>query len=429
MSDIAINVENLSKQYKIGTATDKGRTFREALTDKIVTPLRLMRNTFFRPDTSGLDTESKLIWALKNISFQVKKGEVLGVIGRNGAGKTTLLKILSRITEPTAGEVRIAGRVGSLLEVGAGFHSELTGRENVYLSGSILGMKKAEIVKKFDKIVAFAEVEKFIDTPVKRYSSGMYMRLAFAVAANLEPEILLIDEVLAVGDAVFQTKCMAEMSNITKQGRTVLFVSHNMGAVGSICQHGIVLDKGKILFQGPIHEAIQFYEVEISQKGYIQESIADRTDRRGTGEVRLISFHIENEEGGKIEKILNGHTVKFFFGYRTKSDRGAKNVELNVAFERQNGEVVFKLGTRYTGQRIKQLSPKGYITLMIRRFPLVPGRYKINTYLESEKNPSDYIIPLTYLNVVDGDFYNSGYQVYENESKILIDGKWSCISL
>ena len=433
MDDIGINVENLSKQYKIGAAADKGRTFREALTDKIVTPLRLMRNTFFRPDTSGFNAEparigsggSELIWALKNISFQIKKGEVVGIIGRNGAGKTTLLKILSRITEPTEGKVSINGRVGSLLEVGAGFHSELTGRENIYLNGAILGMKKAEIDKKFDNIVAFAEIKRFIDTPVKRYSSGMYMRLAFAVAAQLEPEILLVDEVLAVGDALFQTKCLAKMSSITQQGRTVLFVSHNMGAVGSICRHGIVLDKGEIAFQGPIHQAIQFYEEEIFQKRHIQKSIADRTDRSGTGEVRLISFHIENEEGEWIERIPNGNTVKFFFGYRTKNDQGAENVELNIAIERQNGEAIFKLGTRCTGQRIKQLPSKGYIILTIRRFPLVPGRYKINAYLESRATPADYIIPLTNLDVIDGDFYGSGYQVYENESKILIDGTWS----
>ena len=283
MSDIVINIENLSKQYEIGSINDRGRTFREALTDKFMISFRKARNTF-APVASDIEAETRSIWALKDVSLQIKQGEVLGVIGRNGAGKTTLLRILSRITEPTKGQVEISGRVGSLLEVGAGFHSELTGRENIYLNGSILGMKKTEIGRKFDEIVDFAEIEKFIDTPVKRYSSGMYMRLAFAVAANLEPEILLVDEVLAVGDAVFQTKCLAKMSNITQQGRTVLFVSHNMGAVGSICQQGIVLDKGKITFQGPIQHATKFYEEEILQKEYVYKSIVDRTDRSGTGE-------------------------------------------------------------------------------------------------------------------------------------------------
>lgn len=425
MSDIVINIENLGKQYKIGATKDKGRTFREALTDKIVIPLRLVKNIFSRSDSSGLDAESGSIWALKNISFQVKKGEVLGIIGRNGAGKTTLLKILSRITEPTEGQAMVRGRIGSLLEVGAGFHSELTGGENIYLSGSILGMKKAEIDSKFDGIVAFAEIERFLDTPVKRYSSGMYMRLAFAVAANLEPEILLVDEVLAVGDAVFQTKCLSKMSSITQQGRTVFFVSHNMGAVGSICKHGIVLDKGKIAFQGPIQEAIRFYEGEIFQKQYVDTPIADRKDRRGTGDIKLIDFHLENQAGEKINCIHNGNTVKLFFSYCTKREQGAENVDLNIIVERENGEKVFQLGTRFTGQRFKHLPHKGDIICTINRFPLVPGKYKLSLYLESETNPSDFIVPLTYLDVVDGDFYNSGYQVYENESKMLVDGTWS----
>ena len=428
MSDIAINVENLSKQYEISIGTNKGRTFREALVDKALIPIRRLRNTFVH-NTPDLDADARFIWALKNIFIQVEKGEVLGIIGRNGAGKTTLLKILSRITEPTEGEIRITGRVGSLLEVGAGFHSELTGRENIYLSGAILGMKKAEIDKKFDDMVAFAEIEKFLNTPVKRYSSGMYMRLAFSVAAHLDPEILLVDEVLAVGDAIFQTKCLAKMSSVTQQGRTVLFVSHNMGAVSSICQRGLVLDEGSIVFQGPIQEAIQFYEGEIFQKKYVGKPIVDRKDRKGTGDVRLVDFHIENENGEKIDRIHNGNTVKLCFSYLTKKEQGAEKVDLNIVVERGNGERVFQLGTRFTGQQIEHLPHKGHIVCTIKRFPLVPGKYKLSLYLESEMNPSDYIIPLTYLDVVDGDFYDSGYQVFENESKILIDGKWSYISL
>ncbi len=427
MNDIAINIENLSKQYKIG-ATEKGRTFRESLTDKVLTPLRKVRNAFAH-STSGVDAEPESIWALKNISLQVKQGEVLGVIGRNGAGKTTLLKILSRITEPTEGEARITGRVGSLLEVGAGFHSELTGKENIYLSGAILGMKKVEIDKKFDDIVAFAEIEKFLNTPVKRYSSGMYMRLAFAVAAHMDPEILLVDEVLAVGDAIFQTKCLAKMSDITRQGRTVLFVSHNLGAVGSICRRGIVLDQGNIIFEGPIQESIQFYESEIFQKKYADKSLTERKDRSGTGDVKLVDFHLENEDGEKIERILNGNTVKLCFSYRTKREQGAEDVNLNIVVEREAGERVFQLGTRFTGRQIEHLPHNGRIVCTIKRFPLAPGKYKLNLYLESEMNVSDYIIPLTYLDVVDGDFYGSGYQVFENESKILIDGKWSYLSI
>src|SRR4030042_1479097 len=222
-----ISVENLSKQYRIGTRLPY-KTFRETLMNAITSPAKL-----FNKNRSG---ENNTIWALKDVSFEVQKGEVLGIIGRNGAGKTTLLKILSRVTDPTEGEVRIRGRVGSLLEVGTGFHPELTGRENIFLNGAILGMRKEEIKKKFDEIVAFSEIEKFLDTPVKRYSSGMYVRLAFAVAAHLEPDVLLVDEVLAGGDIAFQKKCLGKMGDIAKGGRTVLFISHHMGAVRNLCK-------------------------------------------------------------------------------------------------------------------------------------------------------------------------------------------------
>jgi lipopolysaccharide transport system ATP-binding protein len=425
MSDIAINVENLSKQYKIGAAADKGRTFREALTGKIVTPLRLMRNTFCRPDSSGLDAESELIWALKNISFQVKKGEVVGIIGRNGAGKTTLLKILSRITEPTEGEARINGRVGSLLEVGAGFHSELTGRENIYLNGAILGMKKAEIDKKFDNIVAFAEMERFIDTPVKRYSSGMYMRLAFAVASQLEPEILLVDEVLAVGDALFQTKCLAKISSITQQGRTVLFVSHNMSAISSICKTGILLEAGKISFAGPVREAVSIYLDQFSGTSQREMQLSLRKDRTGTGEAKLVNFCLEDEDGKKIVQIRNGQTVRFIFDYITKSNREVKDVDFQIVMLTQEAELLFQFGTRFTGQQLKKIAPKGKFICEIRKFPLVPGHYRLDAYLAAGGKPSDYISWLTLVDVIDGDFYQSGYSIFEKESKFLVDGSFS----
>jgi lipopolysaccharide transport system ATP-binding protein len=232
-----ISVENLSKQYRIGTKVSY-KTLRETLMNVAASPARLFKR-------NGSD-EDNTIWALKDVSFEVKQGEVLGIIGRNGAGKTTLLKILSRVTEPTEGEVRLRGRVGSLLEVGTGFHPELTGRENIFLNGTILGMRKEEIKRKFDEIVAFAEIEKFLDTPVKRYSSGMYVRLAFAVAAHLDPEILLVDEVLAVGDAEFQKKCLGKMGDISEEGRTVLLVSHNMTSIVKLCSAAIWLDDGHV---------------------------------------------------------------------------------------------------------------------------------------------------------------------------------------
>ena len=249
MSDVAISVDSLSKSYKIGLRERHGRSFREAFTDTVLSPVRRLKS--IASGGHGANSADDTFWALKNVSFEVKRGDVVGIIGRNGAGKSTLLKILSRITEPTAGEIRLRGRVASLLEVGTGFHPELTGRENIYLNGAILGMKRAEITRKFDEIVDFAEIEKFLDTPVKRYSSGMYVRLAFAVAAHLEPEILIVDEVLAVGDAEFQNKCLGKMQEVSKgQGRTVLFVSHNMSAVHALCSSAIVLRRGEMAAHG-----------------------------------------------------------------------------------------------------------------------------------------------------------------------------------
>ena len=256
MNDTVIHVENLGKQYRIGTAPERYKTLRDTLVAGINAPInRLKRGASAMRNASA----ASIIWALRDITFDVPRGKVLGIVGRNGAGKSTLLKILSRVTEPTEGYAEIHGRVGSLLEVGTGFHPELTGRENIYLNGAILGMKRTEIERKFDEIVSFSEVEQFIDTPVKRYSSGMYLRLAFAVAAHLEPEILVVDEVLAVGDAEFQRKCMGKMSDVAQAGRTVLFVSHNMSAVLRLTEETLVLDKGRLVYRAPTPQAVDYY--------------------------------------------------------------------------------------------------------------------------------------------------------------------------
>ena len=255
MTEIAVRVDGLSKQYRIGARQGTSGTLR----DQMVSNLKSLFGRNGDKSSASNDKESNSIWALKDVSFEVKQGEVLGIIGRNGAGKSTLLKMLSRITEPTSGRIEINGRVSSLLEVGTGFHGELTGRENVYLNGTILGMKRGEIAKKFDEIVAFAGVEQFIDTPVKHYSSGMYLRLAFAVAAHLEPEILIVDEVLAVGDADFQKKCLGKMSSVADQGRTIFFVSHNMPAITRLCNRVIYLDEGKLRLDGTAHDVVKAY--------------------------------------------------------------------------------------------------------------------------------------------------------------------------
>ena len=277
MPDTVISVENVGKRYTLSHRVNgaKYTTFREVIARQAVAPFRAIGKKMFgrngsngsHPDAAigpSLNNTVENFWALKDVSFEVKQGEVIGIIGRNGAGKSTLLKILSRITDPTEGRIRIKGRVASLLEVGTGFHPELSGRENVYLNGSILGMSRAEIKAKFEEIVAFAEVEKFLDTPVKRYSSGMYVRLAFAIAAHLEPEILVVDEVLAVGDVEFQKKCLGKMHDVATGGRTVLFVSHNMAAVRQLTTRGLVLGKGQILYQGCPDKAIEIYSGSIS---------------------------------------------------------------------------------------------------------------------------------------------------------------------
>jgi len=255
MGDLVIRSQKLGKQYRIGALQKGYRTLRESIVDAARAPWRLLRRSIRGESTP----EDELIWALRDIDFEVRQGEVLGVIGRNGAGKSTLLKVLARITEPTVGRVQVAGRVGSLLEVGTGFHPELTGRENTYLNGAILGMRHAEIDQRFDEIVAFSEIEKFIDTPVKHYSSGMFLRLAFAVAAHLTPEILLVDEVLAVGDERFQKKCMGKMESVGKEGRTILFVSHNMNAIHRLCPRVILLEEGRVAADGDTSEVIAQY--------------------------------------------------------------------------------------------------------------------------------------------------------------------------
>jgi len=258
MNNIAIKADNLGKQYRIGSLKASYKTLRESLVETATAPFR-RAGKLLSGQAYGAAELDETIWALRNVSLEVRQGEVMGIIGHNGAGKSTLLKVLSRISCPTEGNAMIYGRLGSLLEIGTGFHPELTGRENIYLNGAIIGMKKREIALKFDEIVAFAEIEKFIDTPVKHYSSGMYVRLAFAVAAHLEADILLVDEVLAVGDISFQKKCLGKMSNVAREGRTIIFVSHNMGAISSLCESACIIDNGRLIFKGDVEQAILLY--------------------------------------------------------------------------------------------------------------------------------------------------------------------------
>ena len=303
MTDIAICVDNLGKRYRIGAREKRANTLRERLENLAASPFDYLLRTLRGP------SEEEIIWALKDVSFEVKHGEVLGIIGRNGAGKSTLLKILSRITEPTTGQAEVYGRIASLLEVGTGFHPELTGRENIYLNGAILGMTSAEIDSKFDEIVDFSGVEKFIDTPVKRYSSGMFVRLAFSVAAHLEPEILLVDEVLAVGDVEFQQKCLGKMQDVTQQGRTVLFVSHNMASIKSLCNRAILLNSGQIVCDGDVEGAVDTYltgETDMSQTGVIPDDIP----RGGTGEALCRRVELLDSADRPISQLYLGQPFR-----------------------------------------------------------------------------------------------------------------------
>jgi lipopolysaccharide transport system ATP-binding protein len=332
MSDIAIRAENLGKRYRIGSRPEKYRTLRDTLA---VAPARLVRSLF---GGSGIRREGpEEFWALKNVSFEVRRGEVVGVIGRNGAGKSTLLKILSRITEPTEGYAEIHGRVGSLLEVGTGFHPELTGRENIFLNGAILGMRRSEIENKFDEIVDFAEVEKFIDTPIKHYSSGMYLRLAFAVAAHLEPEILLVDEVLAVGDAQFQKKCLGKMQDVAHEGRTVLFVSHNMAAISQLCQDAIWFEHGTVMTHGPSGEVVTRYLSEGS------ESRAERCWKypgNAPGDDRIRLLAVRAVQSGRISDVLDINEpwdVELEFA----ALREVKNLVIGISFFTEEGICLF----------------------------------------------------------------------------------------
>jgi lipopolysaccharide transport system ATP-binding protein len=323
-NEIAIRVRGLGKKYIIGGPQEKYLTMRDAIVNSVKAP-------FHRNPDKNLCTSANVFWALKDVSFDVHNGEVVGIIGRNGAGKSTLLKILSRITAPTEGTVELHGRVGSLLEVGTGFHPEMTGRENIFLNGSILGMKKIEIEQKFEEIVKFAEIDKFIDTPVKRYSSGMYVRLAFAVAAHLEPEILVVDEVLAVGDAGFQKKCLGKMGEVAKEGRTVLFVSHNMGAIGQLCDRCILLENGNKKMDGPSESVIAAYLEQSSQTNNLSPIV--KFDSNPELDMQILSLAIYNHEGNLSSELDRSKPFIIQMEYQVHTPVEGATIELIIETE------------------------------------------------------------------------------------------------
>ncbi|HEY6342770.1 MAG TPA: ABC transporter ATP-binding protein [Bryobacteraceae bacterium] len=367
MSDIAIRVEGLSKQFRIGSP-ERYRTFRDTLTDTLAAPFRFMRNG------ASNKAPAETIWALKDVSFEVRHGEVIGIIGRNGAGKSTLLKILSRITEPTKGHAEIHGRVGSLLEVGTGFHPELTGRENIFLNGAILGMKRAEILRKFDEIVAFAEIEKFIDTPVKHYSSGMYVRLAFAVAAHMQSEILIVDEVLAVGDAEFQKKCLGRMKEVSAGGRTVLFVSHNLDVVSRLCGRAALLAGGRLEDIGSCSSILSAYQ-RSKQSGFRRCSFR-------IGEATLVTrLALHENDGSQASRT---------FSLTLESDKSLTISEFALIFYTLSGQRIGLIDFRdCLDDIIIQKDVENAFALTINTFDLVSGDYDLKLWVESPGGSAD----------------------------------------
>lgn len=396
----AVKADNVSKLYRLDSSVELGRTLRDAITDSA---RRL--NPFSKNGSKGIG-RGEDFRALDNVSFEIQPGEIVGIVGRNGAGKSTLLKVISRVTEPTAGKIEIYGRVGSLLEVGTGFHPELSGRENIFLNGSILGMSRVEIQRKFDEIVAFSEIEKFVDTPVKRYSSGMYVRLAFAVAAHLEPEVLLIDEVLAVGDAAFQQKCLGRMSEVSKEGRTILFVSHNTAALLGLCTRGILLEEGKVTMDGSIESAVSGY-----LKGVTLGKLGDLTGykhREGSGRVRFTKVAFEDLSGNPVSQGVSGKPLVIRLDYESTEAAALPRCRASVAVYDTLGQALINFSSELVIAAPVNLPPKGTVRCVVPQLPLTQSNYLVTLFLEVNGVVEDWLHKVVELPVIDGDFYQTG---------------------
>jgi lipopolysaccharide transport system ATP-binding protein len=409
MSSAAIEVSDLSKQYRIGFRRQRHRTLRFAIADAVSARTRR------RP----AEEEGRWIWALRDVSLAIEPGEVVGIIGRNGAGKSTMLKILSRITEPTAGYADIRGRVGSLLEIGTGFHPELTGRENIYLYGAILGMKKKEIDGRFDEIVSFAEVETFLDTPIKHYSSGMTVRIAFAVAAHLEPEILLVDEVLAVGDLAFQKKCLGKMGGIASEGRTVLFVSHNMAVIQALCQRGIFLHDGRVSVDAPVEQAIGAYLKTLEE--VVTEDLLSRRDRDGYHDVKVARLEISSEDQqGHTRALSTGRPARFVFSLTDSHPR------LTCAFSIYNnlGHPVMTFDSGATSLEDRAGGNANQYVCEVAALPLVPGRYRVDLRLRDDVHLQDSLEAAAFFDVEPGALAGRPVSLVERRGDVVAEHRW-----
>ncbi|HEX5171545.1 MAG TPA: ABC transporter ATP-binding protein [Cyclobacteriaceae bacterium] len=407
MSDIAVKVENLGKKFLIGHQIegDLRRSFVGKFRNLIASSNGQSREEF---------------WALKDVSFEIKKGEAVGIIGRNGAGKSTLLKILSRITDPTSGRFEINGRVSSLLEVGTGFHSELTGRENIYLNGTILGMRRIEIKKKFDAIVDFSGVEKFIDTPVKHYSSGMKVRLAFSVAAHLEPEILIVDEVLAVGDVEFQKKCLGKMDEVSKkEGKTILFVSHNMGVINNLCKGGIWLKQGQVNYTGEINKTIELYLAAFTAEPI--DTISG--SKKGAKDVRIVNLKFKGKANQEVEDVIGGQPLTIELRYQSEFEY-LTNVVVGIVIMNSQGQFLTVLNNKMSNFSFDKIPGTGTISCHLDQLPLMYGRHTLNINFYVNNIPQVVIEGAKHFYVEDGDYYASGFSNASRRQGIYIAQKW-----
>jgi len=426
MNDIVIRVDSLSKNYHIGRKQKGYKTLRDTLADAFIAPFR-KAGKLLRGQPTGAAELDETIWALKDVNLEVKQGEVIGIIGRNGSGKSTLLKILSRITEPTDGFAEIHGRVGSLLEVGTGFHSELTGRENVFLNGAILGMRRAEIERKFDEIVDFSGVEKFVDTPVKHYSSGMYLRLAFSVAAFLESDILIVDEVLAVGDIVFQDKCLGKMDSVARGGRTVLFVSHNLGVIERLCGRAILLSEGSITAEGRPSEVIAQYVEHEYRKSDSSNSLVDHPNRKEGSEIilREARMYRNGQESGTFR---SGDSMKIAVSFRR--EQPIIQVHFGIAIENAAGQRLSAFPSTVQAPHLVPDSVReGKIICEIPCLHLSQGTYYLTFLIRSlySPNPSDLdrINQAVKFTVVASDYFGPDYGTVMKPGVYFEKAKWA----
>ena len=413
--EVILKVENLSKQYRLGTLGTG--TISHDL-NRFLAKIRGKEDPYLKIGESNDRSskgESEYVWALKDINFEVKKGEVLGIIGKNGAGKSTLLKILSKVTGPTTGSIKSNGRIASLLEVGTGFHPEMTGKENIFLNGAILGMTKKEIASKLDEIIAFSGCERYVDTPVKRYSSGMKVRLAFAVAAHLEPDILIVDEVLAVGDAEFQKKAIGKMQDISREGgRTVLFVSHNMAAVKSLCTRAFVIHNGAIDFEGKVEDAINEY-----LKGGKANSYKENYDiRKGNGLIKVVKTEIYGENQNLSPQTAKPFHLEFYIE-SSKNSIETKDLRLDVKIDDQYGQRIGWLSNWL--YKVENLEKPNSILFKVENLQLNVGRYYISTDMYYNNTRTDWLQNYMYFDVTEGDYYTNGKVIPIEEARILLD--------